>query len=385
MEYVRPAHDGTAQYRQTVSSIYRAALNAEKASIALAAVANYVGASSVAYVLTNKFTEQAIISRVWGNFVGNRADYLTHYSKIDPFLAALKKTEPGRLISLSDCLPPARMRHDEWYNDYTLKGGTCDLFGSKLHESSRYVAVIGLHHAIGEAHSSATEARRLQALMGPLRDAARLHVELIDLGYSFPIGPGGLDHSSVGAIIVNGKGQIVETNRAAERILRAGDGLLVRYDRLSASRAFETAKLASLIAAAAPNAGVASAGSMLIARGRGQSPHVARVVPVDTWLPGYDLQMAMVLVSIPSEKRVSEHELAQLYGLTPAESRIALALERGKRLTELVAEFGVQLSTLRTQLSSALKKCGVERQSELVRLVTSIPVAHPAPNETDQT
>jgi hypothetical protein len=34
----------------------------------------------------------------------------------------------------------------------------------------------------------------------------------------------------------------------------------------------------------------------------------------------------------------------------------------------------VQITTLRTQLSSVLKKCGVERQSDLVRLISNIPV-----------
>jgi hypothetical protein len=39
----------------------------------------------------------------------------------------------------------------------------------------------------------------------------------------------------------------------------------------------------------------------------------------------------------------------------------------GKALTEIAGEFGLQVATLRTQLSSILKKVGAKRQSDLIR------------------
>jgi len=82
--------------------------------------------------------------------------------------------------------------------------------------------------------------------------------------------------------------------------------------------------------------------------------------------------MAVILISTLDEDHVGERELAELYGLSPAESRLALALEQGKKMTELTDAFGVKITTLRTQLSSVLKKCEVERQSDLVRLISNI-------------
>jgi DNA-binding CsgD family transcriptional regulator len=61
-----------------------------------------------------------------------------------------------------------------------------------------------------------------------------------------------------------------------------------------------------------------------------------------------------------------------------------VAVAFGKRLSELSGEFGVQITTLRTQLSSVLKKCGVERQSDLVRLISNIPVVHLMPSEDER-
>jgi DNA-binding CsgD family transcriptional regulator len=113
------------------------------------------------------------------------------------------------------------------------------------------------------------------------------------------------------------------------------------------------------------------ASCLLIGRDGGHAAYIVRVAPVTAGLVGYDLPMAMVLVSALDENRISERELADLYGLSPAESRLAVAVAFGKRLSELSGEYGVQITTLRTRLSSVLKKCGVKRQSDLVCLISS--------------
>jgi hypothetical protein len=46
----------------------------------------------------------------------------------------------------------------------------------------------------------------------------------------------------------------------------------------------------------------------------------------------------------------------------------------GKKLGEVAGEFGVQITTLRTQLSSILRKTGVTRQVDLIRLLSHVPV-----------
>ena len=366
-------------FGKTLASIFDAVLDERQSSTALEAVAKIVGVSSVVYLLVSKFTQRVSTSVLWGSFTSSRADYLAHYSKIDPFLVILEEAACGSLTVLSERLSQSRLCHDEWYNDFTLKGGTRDLPGSKLHESPSHIAIIGLHRAVGDTGPFPRHPQHLQTLMPSLCNAARLHLGLIDAGYRSAIARGKMDWLAAGAIFTDEHGRIIETNPAGERILRRGDGLTMRDGRIAARRSFETAKLARLIAdAAVAGPSIPSAGRMLVARDEGRPPYVVRVAPA-----GGDLPMAILIVSAPGECRVSQGELAELYGLSPAESRIALALAQGKRLTELADQFGVQISTLRTQLSSILAKCGVERQSELVRLISSIPVIDPASAATE--
>jgi DNA-binding CsgD family transcriptional regulator len=42
---------------------------------------------------------------------------------------------------------------------------------------------------------------------------------------------------------------------------------------------------------------------------------------------------------------------------------------------EIAAQSGVQITTVRTQLSSVLRKVGVSRQAELIRILSNIPIA----------
>jgi DNA-binding CsgD family transcriptional regulator len=368
----------------SINSIFDAVLNDQLAPTALEAVARYVGAPGAAYLLVNKLTSQVSSVVRWGCSTSDIADYLAHYSKIDPFRPLQEKAVSGRLNRLTELLPRSVLSHDEWYNDCLLKGGVCDILGTKLHESSAHMVVVGLYRAVGDANPDPWDLSAVQALMPSLRNAASLHLGLIDVGYRSAILRGRIDHVAAGVMFTDTDARIIETNQAAERILHLGDGLTIRSGRIYARRNFETAKLTELIArATAAPGGHPSAGCLLVGRDGGHPAYIVRVAPVTAGLVGYNVPMAMVLVSAPDENRISESELAELYGLSPAESRLAVAVAFGKRLSELASEYGVQITTLRTQLSSVLKKCGVERQSDLVRLISNIPVVRLLPSKEE--
>jgi len=62
-------------------------------------------------------------------------------------------------------------------------------------------------------------------------------------------------------------------------------------------------------------------------------------------------------------------ELARIFGLTKAETRLAEALASGDSTRGYSELQGVSINTVYTQLKSLLSKTGVSRQAELVRLV----------------
>jgi DNA-binding CsgD family transcriptional regulator len=82
---------------------------------------------------------------------------------------------------------------------------------------------------------------------------------------------------------------------------------------------------------------------------------------------------AVIFVSDPSQKvRPPDVILRVLFGLTPAESRLALLLCDGHTPRQIADLIGVSTNTLKTQLTSIYRKTGTSRQSQLVRLLGSV-------------
>ena len=78
----------------------------------------------------------------------------------------------------------------------------------------------------------------------------------------------------------------------------------------------------------------------------------------------------MVVVD-PQRHSPAAEDLAEFFGLSPAEARLVAALLTGKTLAQIAAVTGVRITTLRTQLGSILRKVGAERQSDLIRILSN--------------
>ncbi len=62
-------------------------------------------------------------------------------------------------------------------------------------------------------------------------------------------------------------------------------------------------------------------------------------------------------------------QLAELFGLSPREARLALAISRGMSLAEAAEEFGLKVQTARTYSKSIYAKTGARGLPDLVRIV----------------
>jgi DNA-binding CsgD family transcriptional regulator len=276
---------------------------------------------------------------------------------------------------ISECLPETVLRRDEWYNDYLLRAGIDEAVGVRLFESASHVVVFGVSHGNDRAPFTAAGTAALQELLEPLAKAARLHTELGSLGWEPAIALRALDQLAAAVIVADSDGRVIQANRAAERVLQRGDGLTVRDGKLGALHVFDSERFdASIAAAAAEQKTGAAIGRMRIRRHDGHPPYMLTVAPLGADLALYGRSLALIVFGDPDEKTPSERELAEFFRLSPAESRLAVALLAGKKLVEIAADFGVQITTLRTQLSSILRKTGVTRQVDLIRLLSNVPM-----------
>lgn len=103
-----------------------------------------------------------------------------------------------------------------------------------------------------------------------------------------------------------------------------------------------------------------------------------RMVPPPIWpgayIPG---RLCALLVERPRPAARRETALREEFGLTEAEAQVVLALADGERTDVIADSRGVSIHTVRRQIKSAMQKCEVSRQTQMVAKVLSLMVARP--------
>ena len=198
-----------------------------------------------------------------------------------------------------------------------------------------------------------------------LLNAEALDTLLIDL----------LDNVKVGVIHLDRRGRILEANDRARDLLRQGDGLRSQSGLLRAVRRSENAHLEALLKHALPTVGAQATGGSMTVRRSSASPglvlHVSPVVASQMDV-GSSRVAAFVLIRDPARPQKFDPRLVgAAFGLTPAESRVAVPVAQGQSIGEIAAALGRKESTIRWQVKRILRKHGLSRQADLVRLFST--------------
>ncbi len=356
-----------------VAKLYDAAQSPDEWPDALRSVSEVTGAIGAAYLINDKRSGLLDWISVAGPLTEMQTEYRRHFATKDLYAGILQTTECGRWVRLTKAIADGDLRANPWYNECMLRSGVDDVLGAKLFENNDVSVVFGLHH---DAKSNSTifpRSGQVRTFAEPLARAARLHVGFRTLNRKLTAANQALHHLLAGVILTEADGRVIEINAPADRIMELNDGLLVRGGILTASRGFEATKLAMAIAATTgPANGRERDMHMLIGRRASRHPLIVSVFPHHGDTCGGGRPAATVLVVNPEWQTPSERAISELFGLSPAESRLAAALTRGKKLNEIAWETNLEITTLRTQLSSILKKVGVERQVDLVQTLSSI-------------
>jgi DNA-binding CsgD family transcriptional regulator len=188
----------------------------------------------------------------------------------------------------------------------------------------------------------------------------------------------GLETLAVGVALVDAEAKVLFANATMERILRAGDGLAAPRGRLVANPAAAAQLLVRAIGEAVlvqQGKGGGSGGefSLLRRTGRPLSVLVSPLPKEQSLASGR--ATAIVVVSDPDLQVLPPvRAVAGVYGLTPAEARLAMALLAGRCLADYAAEQEISLNTAKYHLKQVFTKTGHTRQADLLRDLLLNPV-----------
>jgi DNA-binding CsgD family transcriptional regulator len=189
-----------------------------------------------------------------------------------------------------------------------------------------------------------------------------------------------MDTFRLGLAICRADGSVCWLNETAEQLLARSDVLRLNRERqLTAGSTKETVTLRQIIGRAAQHAPEQNEPHLLVLRGRGGDELQMRCHGLQHEASGTGREVdphARVLVMLRDphgDSNLPPGLLQRLFGLSPAESRLAAALCIGSTLNEYAAQAGVAVGTARYQLKQIMGKTQVSKQSQLVqRLCTSV-------------
>jgi DNA-binding CsgD family transcriptional regulator len=111
-------------------------------------------------------------------------------------------------------------------------------------------------------------------------------------------------------------------------------------------------------------------------RDDGRLMAIGHLVPIDRVEAGPMKGVRAILIANRAGPReaLDPSLLQRLFGLSPAEARVACGIVEGQTLNTMADTFGVSRETVRSQLKRVLAKSGVERQVELAVLLGGLQV-----------
>jgi DNA-binding CsgD family transcriptional regulator len=366
---------------EVITSLYEAAADAALWRLALAKLADLFRPSFAGHFFSwdrDKNITFAEVDRE--ELAAANEDYVNYYGSIDPRAALAARGRVGVPFACHHHFDDRYVAKSEFYQDFMLKIGGRYVSGLKLFENDRLLTITSVHRNTRQGPFEETDLRLLKQLQPHLSQAANLFHKFNDLRAANDRAAAGLDHVPWGVLVADRTARILEMNAAAEAHLRKADVLKAANGRLFTIAPAATASLHAAISAACSAAGGQDrppGGVVRVDRTSGSGYLAILVAPLRqaacTITTAATAGAILFISDSEARPRLASEWLRALFGLTAAEASVALSIAAGKTLEEIAEMNAVSKNTVRVQTQSVLEKMGVQRQSEIVRLVLSIP------------
>ncbi len=301
------------------------------------------------------------------------AFYGAHFAANDPWTQlAIDVGQFGKAVALDAYMSPEEFALTAMRNDCMCRfgddTGRCLGVMPRLGRPGLMVAV---HKAERDTPFDQAEVARLDGVYSHLERAIHLHrmfererahgATLQDLA----------DQSDQGLVRVDRDLRVLGMSETAKRILEQRDGLTLHRNRIVAPPSLDTALRAAVAGVIDKIAHVRT--GFLCPRPSGLRAFRLVVLPA-----GFAGHAGAILKIDDPETAPPPNTMAAVqsaYGLSAMESALAEGLLAEQSVAEVADSRNVSRETVRAQLKSLFNKTGVNRQSELVKLLATFPRA----------
>lgn len=349
-----------------IASVYDAAADSASWDTALNCIAAAAGTPSAIVYTAGRQTTDGGIWTGSAAVLEMMSDFENYYVDHDVWRQILLKEYGGRPgIYLSDRMYPCEeLVKTEFYNDF-LRRQEVGRLVAMIHED----IIISVHRRVQDECFDDKVVDFCRALRPHIKRAYQLHERLHAAKEHHALLEDALNADLVAQFLVDGSGRVLHMNSAAGLLIIRRDCITTVQGRLVAISPSKAPALAAMISAAART--TSRRGDAFGIPKENGRPYQILVAPLG------DRHGGRVLVTISDPDAEAPADLGvilqKLYGLTAAEARVCLALLEDLPPAGIAERFGVSRTTIVSQLRSIFSKTDTGRQSELMRLLQSVP------------
>jgi DNA-binding CsgD family transcriptional regulator len=305
--------------------------------------------------------------------------YKDYYGPMDPFWSPYLRNPRVSVIQGEELVSHDQLRKTEFYTDlladYEMESMTMLSCSSTVEQTD--VMPVWRRSQDGPMDHASIEL--LRTLLPHAHAALRIRTALQAVAVQSQFAELALDTMSIAVFLVTATSSVQHMNKPAAILAQGADGLRLEGTVLTANDSEESAQLALLIsgAASAGSKGIHTTpgGALNISRQRAPGSLRVAVLPIpEERRSMMSLPCALVFASDPLASPKSRAAfMRMLYRLTPVESRLADLLLEGLEVRRIADRLGITIQTARFHLKRVLAKTGTRRQTELMRLMLSLP------------
>jgi len=302
--------------------------------------------------------------------------YNETYVKLNPAVTtAVIQTKIGEVYAYLDLLPQDEYRRSRLYKEWAAPQGYIDSVLVTLDKSATsFAAVVVMRH---ERHGLVDAAARWRmGLLAPHFCRAVAIGKVIDLNKVEAASlADALDGLAAGMFLVDADARVVHANTRGHAMITDGDILKDIGGKFSAMDLRADQSLRDVFAAAdAGDAAVGAKGIAVPLMTRDGERWVADVLPLTSGArreagASYAAVAAVFVRKAALDLPSPLQTLAELYKLTPAELRVAMAIIEIGGVPDVAPVLGISETTVKTHLQRVFEKTGTNRQADLVKLV----------------
>jgi DNA-binding CsgD family transcriptional regulator/PAS domain-containing protein len=359
---------GPRKLSDLIEDIYDAALEPARWNDVFVSINEFVGGLGCGIFSKNLMNKSGAASY----FCGADPHYIQLYSETYSKLGPLTSFPPlGSIVTMPDLVPYDEFRRGRFYQEYMLPQGCTDIAGVVL-ENSKASSADLLTVYVRNRMVDDEIRQRIKLIAPHAHRSLTINKAIDDRKSEAAAFADTLDGLSAGIFLVDAQCRIVHTNAAGRSMLLEDDVLRSISGQLVARDAQANQGLRKIIA----NGGVgmeAGRGAFSLIAHDGQR-YVAYLMPLASLARnGIKASLKSVAAAVFVRKVELDGQswselVARAFGLTPAESRVLLAIVEVGGVPETSQTLGVAETTVKTHLYRVFSKTGASRQADLVKL-----------------